>query len=96
MARDRVATRSEDVVDITARLEPYLVRAQEAPPVFDELMERAVTFVAAMPPHQRRATVEELVCPHDRERGRRAVDALIEAAFVAEDERGCLRLLRRA
>lgn len=63
-------------------------------PALDELGERAVTFLAVMPPRQRRATIEGLVCPHDPERGRRAVDALIEGAFVAEDERGCLRLLR--
>jgi hypothetical protein len=45
-----------------------------------------------MPPHQRRATIGDLVCPNDPERGQRAIDALIEGAFVAEDERGCLHL----
>jgi hypothetical protein len=103
MARVREATRSEDVRDVAKRLEPYL----DAPPypkvddgsngdtpVLDELGQRVVTFVAVMPPHQRRATIEGLVCPHEPELGRRTVDSLIDAALVAEDERGCLRLLR--
>ena len=62
--------------------------------MLDDLMERAAMLIAVMPPRQRRATIEELVCPHDPERGRGAVDALIEGAFAAEDERGCLHLLR--
>ena len=36
-------------------------------------------------------TIEDLLSPHDRERGRRAVDALIDAAFAIEDETGHLR-----
>lgn len=106
MTRVREATRSEDVADVAKRLRPYLdaphSRGENAPdpdahqasPMLDDLTERAATLVAVMPPRQRRATIEELVCPHDPERGRRAVDALIEGLFVAEDERGCLRLLR--
>jgi hypothetical protein len=104
MARVREVGRSEDVVDVTKRLGPYLdtsLRGADAPehdaqasPALDELTERAVTFVTVMPPRQRRATIEELVCPHDLERGRRAVETLIERSYLAEDERGCLRLLR--
>ena len=106
MTRVREATRSEDVADVAKRLRPYIdtphSRSEDAadPDVhqaarmFDQLTERAATLVAVMPPRPRRATIEELVCPHDSERGRRAVDALIERALVAEDERGCLHLLR--
>jgi hypothetical protein len=88
---------------VAKRLEPYLDTLYpkddggsngHAQPMLDELGERVVTFLAVMPPHQRRATIEGLVCPHDPELGRRTVDSLIEGAFVAEDERGCLRLLR--
>ena len=102
----REATRSEDAIDVAKRLKPYIDTphsrgadapdrgAHQASPTLDDLMERAATLVAVMPPHQRRATIEELVCPHDPRRGQRAIDALIEGALVAEDERGCLRLLR--
>ncbi|HSI97082.1 MAG TPA: hypothetical protein VK926_01870 [Gaiellaceae bacterium] len=107
MTRVREEPRSEDVADVAKRLRPYIdephSRREDAPdpdadpdsPILDDLTERAATLVAVMPPRQRRATIEELVCPHDPERGRRAVDALIEGALVAEDERGCLRLLGR-
>jgi hypothetical protein len=106
MTRVREVTRSEDVADVAKRLKPYIDAphsrgedaqyrdAHQAPPTIDDLMERAATLVAVMPPRQRRATIEELVCPHDPERGRHVVDALIEGAFAAEDERGCLHLLR--
>ena len=56
-----------------------------------ELVERAATLLAVMPRNQLRATIEDLLSPHDRERGRRAVDALIDAAFAVEDETGHLR-----
>jgi hypothetical protein len=56
-----------------------------------ELVERAATLLAVMPRNQLRATIEDLLSPHDRERGRRAVDALIDAAFAIEDETGHLR-----
>jgi hypothetical protein len=108
VARVREAAR-EDTADVANRLRPYidtphslgdaapaLPTYQAVSPVLDELGERAVTFLAVMPPRQRRATIEGLVSPNDPERGRRAVDALIEGAFVAEDERGCLRLLATA
>ncbi len=56
-----------------------------------ELVERAATLLAVMPRNQLRGTIEDLLSPHDRERGRRAVDALIDRAFAIEDETGHLR-----
>ena len=56
-----------------------------------ELVERAATLLAVMPRNQLRATIEGLLSPHDRERGRRAVDALIDTAFAIEDETGHIR-----
>lgn len=56
-----------------------------------ELVERAATLLAVMPRNQLRETIEDLLSPHDRERGRRAVEALIDAAFAIEDETGHLR-----
>jgi hypothetical protein len=47
-----------------------------------------------MPRNQRRETIEDLLSPYDLAQGRRAVDALIEAAFVVEDDTGHLQLLR--
>jgi hypothetical protein len=44
-----------------------------------------------MPSNQRRETIQELLSPNDPDRGRRAVDALIDAAFAAEDQAGRLR-----
>jgi len=100
MARVREATAGESGIDVAQRLMPYLEAwglrhrvGGEMPGVLDEFAERALTLVTVMPPHQRRETVEELVCPHDRDEARRAIDALIAGAYVAEDEQGCLRLL---
>ena len=56
-----------------------------------ELVERAATLLAVMPRNQLRETIEDLLSPHDHERGRRAVDALIDQAFAIEDETGHLR-----
>ena len=56
-----------------------------------ELVERAATLLSVMPRNQLRRTIEGLLAPHDLERGRRAVDALIDAAFAVEDETGHLR-----
>ena len=56
-----------------------------------ELVERAATLLAVMPRNQLRRTIEDLLSPHDRERGRQAVEALIDAAFAIEDETGHLR-----
>jgi hypothetical protein len=44
-----------------------------------------------MPRNQLRKTIEELLSPNDLERGRKAIDALIEAAFAIEDETGHVR-----
>ncbi len=54
-------------------------------------MERAATLLTVMPRNQLRKTIESLLAPHDLERGRQAVDALIDAAFAVEDETGHLR-----
>ena len=56
-----------------------------------ELVERAATLLAVMPRNQLRATIEGLLSPNDHDRGRRAVDALIDAAFAIEDETGHIR-----
>ena len=56
-----------------------------------ELLERAATLLTVMPRNQLRKTIESLLAPHDLERGRQAVDALIDAAFAVEDETGHLR-----
>jgi hypothetical protein len=55
-----------------------------------ELLERAVTLLTYLPRNQLREKVEKLLSPNDPQRGRRAVDALIDAALVTEDERGRL------
>jgi hypothetical protein len=59
--------------------------------VDDELVDRAARLLSVMPRHQLRATIESLVSPNDLERGRRAIDALIDAAFAIEDETGHIR-----
>jgi hypothetical protein len=59
--------------------------------VEEELVDRAVTLLTFMPRNQPRERVEALLSPNDPQRGRRAVDALIDAALATEDERGCLR-----
>ncbi|MGH3127292.1 MAG: hypothetical protein ACRDPX_05185 [Gaiellaceae bacterium] len=82
------------VTAVASRLDQY-----EAPDVSvdgegeaePELVERAATLLAVMPRNQLRETIEDLLSPHDRERGRRAVDALIDRAFAIEDETGHLR-----
>jgi hypothetical protein len=80
---------------IAARLRPY--ETSEAPSLDrddtadEELVERAATLLSVMPRNQLRATIEQLLAPDDLERGRRAVDALIDAAFAIEDETGHLR-----
>lgn len=104
MARTR--TDADEYVDIAERLRPYLDapiddESQRAAPdaapdaeLLNELMERAVTLLARMPRNQRRETIEDLLSPYDLAQGRSVVDALIEAAFVAEDDAGRLHLLR--
>ena len=79
---------------MAARLQPYEI--EPSPPIdLDdtieaELLEKAKTLLTFIPRNQPREKVEKLVSPHDEERGRRVVDALIEAALVTEDERGRL------
>jgi hypothetical protein len=86
---DRFAVR-----DVTVRVAPYetaCAAALEAPDADAELVERAATLLLVMPPNQHRQAIEELLSPMDPSRGRRAVDALIDGAFAAEDEAGRLR-----
>lgn len=57
----------------------------------DEMMEKAVTPLRFMPRNQPRERVEDLLSPNDPIKGRRAVDALIEAALATVDARGRLQ-----
>lgn len=97
--------RADDSAYVTERLEPYVVGSPKeidgvtAPAlpgaeaeVLDELMQRAVLLLAVMPRNQRREAIEEIISPHELDRGRRAIDALIRSGYVAVDEAG--RLLR--
>ena len=60
-------------------------------PADDDLTEKAATLLKLMPRNQPRETIEQILSPSDPHRGRQAVDALIDAALAAEDERGRLR-----
>ena len=61
------------------------------PEQFDcDLVERAFTLLKVMPLNQHREAVANLLSPNDPQRGRRAVDSLIDAALVTEDEQGHL------
>jgi len=71
-------------------LTPMVVAAERA--VDTELIERAATLLAVMPRNQLRTTIEGLLSPHDLDKGRGAIDALIDAALAAEDESGHVRL----
>jgi hypothetical protein len=57
----------------------------------DELVEKAVTLLRLMPRNQPREKVEDLLSPNDPAKGRRAVDAVIEAALATVDARGRLQ-----
>lgn len=87
-----------EVADVAERLAPYET-VREVDPVepsdadVDELVERAATLLLVMPANQKRETMEDLLSPNDRDKGRRAVDALIESAFATEDESGRLHRL---
>ena len=84
------------VSGVVERLTPYETTQVEVPDeeVADpELVERAATLLAVMPRNQLRSTVERLLSPNDLEKGRRAIDALIDAAFAIEDETGHIRRL---
>lgn len=80
---------------VVDRLTPYAaaeIDVPSAPEAADpELVERAARLLAVMPRNQLRETVERLIAPHDLEKGRRAIDALIDAAFAIEDETGHIR-----
>jgi hypothetical protein len=81
------------VVDVAERVAPYdfEVRRPDLAAEPDELVQRAATLLLVMPPNQHRSTIEDLLSPDDPDRGRRAIDALIESAFVEEDSAGHLR-----
>ena len=85
-----------EVTDVAERLAPYETdtrpeQLEQPDPETFALVERAATLLMVMPANQKRETVEDLLSPNDREKGRRAVDALIESAFAAEDDSGRLR-----
>ncbi len=83
------------VTGVADRLTAYhtskLPEMKDEEAVDPELVERAATLLSVMPRNQLRTTIEGLLAPHDLERGRDAVDALIDAAFAVEDETGHLR-----
>ena len=92
--RKRAHEEEFQVTSVAARLEAYespSVAVEGADESEPELIERAATLLAVMPRNQLRETIEDLLSPNDHERGRRAVDALIERAFAIEDETGHLR-----
>ena len=84
-----------EVRGVADRLLPYEL-SQPAPvrheeEADDELVERAATLLRFMPRNQPREMVENLLSPNDPMKGRRAVDALIEAALATVDSRGRLQ-----
>ncbi len=83
------------VSGVAERLAQYeaskVPEVSESAEVDSELVERAATLLAVMPRNQLRKTIEELLSPNDLERGRKAIDALIDAAFAVEDESGHVR-----
>ena len=83
-----------EVSGVAERLAPYELSRfkplSDADGVDSDLVEKAVTLLKVMPLNQHRETVESLLSPSDPQRGRRAVDALIDAALVTVDERGHL------
>jgi hypothetical protein len=82
-------------VDVAERLAPYEVSylpdVSQLEEADDDLVEKAATLLLVMPGNQRRETIEELLCPNDPARGRRAIDALIDASLAAEDDAGRIR-----
>lgn len=93
----RLRTKEADRFEVSGlaeRLAPYELSRFKPPSdaegVDSDLVEKAVTFLKVMPLNQHRETIENLVSPNDPQPGRRAVDALIEAAIVTEDEQGHL------
>ena len=69
---------------------PQVIAGEEA--VDGALVERAAVLLTVMPRNQLRSTIESLLSPRDLEKGRKAIDALIDAAFAAEDDTGHVRL----
>jgi hypothetical protein len=93
--RSRQEAEQFHISGVAERLTPYrtstLPDIREEASVDTELVERAATLLTVMPRNQLRKTIESLLSPHDLEKGRQAVDALIDAAFAAEDDTGHLR-----
>ena len=93
--RRRARDTQEYEIDVAWRLAPYGVSdlpvVNELEAVEHELVQKAATLLLVMPSNQRRETIQELLSPNDPDRGRRAVDALIDASFAAEDQAGRLR-----
>jgi hypothetical protein len=93
--RSRQEAEQFHISGVAERLTPYetatLPDIPEEEAADTELVERAATLLSVMPRNQLRKTIESLLSPHDLEKGRQAVDALIDAAFAAEDETGHLR-----
>lgn len=93
--RGRKSTEEFRVSGVVERLTPYEAVAHVDVPEDDvadpELVERAATYLTVMPRKQLRSTVERLLSPNDLEKGRQAIDALIDAAFAIEDETGHIR-----
>jgi hypothetical protein len=79
---------------VAERLAPYELSAFTPPSdsavVDGDLVEKAVTLLKIMPLNQHRETIETLISPNDPQLGRRALDALIDAALVTEDDQGHL------
>ena len=94
MRRRAQKTEEFQITGVASRLDVYgtpEVSVDGEGAVEPDLVERAATLLAVMPRNQLRRTIEDLLSPHDEERGRRAVDALIDRAFAVEDETGHLR-----
>ena len=101
MLGKRKTAQGEEYVQVAERLRPYVDASanggvDEAPPpeIVDDLLRKAAMLLDVMPRNQRRETIVELISPYDAEKGRRAVDALIEASLVTEDVEGRLRRVR--
>ena len=83
-----------EVRGVADRLLPYELSRPE-PMCHDDqadaaLVEKAVTLLRFMPRNQPRERVEKLLSP-DPEKGRSAVDALLEAALATVDAQGRLQ-----
>ena len=76
---------------VATRRRRWPLRPADVDDADEELVERAATLLSVMPRNPLRATIENLLSPDDLERGRRALDALIDSAFAIEDETGHIR-----